>query len=218
MDDEKKKILLKNRIITREQKNRIQMNEFKLSENVERKFKYLGELQLVFGKRKSCRKLKYSVKIDKIMAIVNEIRADKRYRPTPVAGNVDCLTLCIYNYPEKEIFFVPINYHEDVFLSYETSMSSLLEENINRIEYNEKNGVYIFFLISIDKIRYKYLDMAEPLLYTTLGCLIQNITLALSYNDIQSCIHFGMNKQIEMEISGWNYFCPCFLKVGKESV
>lgn len=218
MIDEKEKVLLKSRKVTREQKERIKQNEFILVDNPNRCFKNIGNLKTLFEQRKSCRDLTNNLQINEIMEIINEIRNDKNYRPTPFAGNVDCISMCLYNYPEQKAFYVPVDFNQKIIFLNDLNDLSLFEENIERNEYSNKEGIYLFFLISFEKIKYKYLDMAEPLIYTTLGCLIQNITLSFCQNGIQSCIHYGIRKQIEKEIDGWNYFCPCFMKVGKKIV
>lgn len=211
----KDEIILKSRIVTKEQLVVISKNEFKLQNNPKRDFFHLGVLHYVFRKRQSNRNLQYLVKADEVIDVINDIRNDKQFRPTPFAGNVDCIDICVYNYPENEAYLIPADYNRKSRMICDDEMLQLFMANIQRPEYRFIEGVYIFFFTSADKLQYKYRDMAEPLLYTTLGCLIQNITLTLCYNDIHSCIHFGMRKQIETQLDGWEYYCPCFMKVGK---
>lgn len=212
-------MIIKSRIVSKEQLDKIKSNEFKYEDNKDRKFDYLGALEEIFRSRKSCRCLKNELEIEKAFEIINNLRNDKKFRPTPFAGNVDCIYMVLYKFPERKMEVISVNYNKKCNWITEDKKDTLLcrmEESIERLEYKDKAGTYIFFLTSIEKLEYKYLDMAEPLVYTSLGCLMQNIVLLFTVNNYQSCIHFGVKSEITFKIDGWNYFCPCFIKIGKE--
>lgn len=219
------------RIEPKTKESLVKLNNVFLNEN---ELKYIRSIQIkksqkqlplphshlveIFKKRKSDRGAFQDCKLDEILSIIEFVSAHEEYYPTPIAGNLDFLDILVFE-PENSLFRIlnvsqdscDDNFDEDKLLSY-------LKKAIKRHEYTGSSGIYIFFMLSLDRVTCKYGALSIPLAYTTLGCLIQNVTLLLSEKNFLSCIHFGEIDYFTMQYKESEYTLPCFLRVGKNEV
>lgn len=209
----------------------VKLNKVFLDEN---ELKYIRSIQIkksqknlhvshshlveIFKKRKSDRGSFQNCKLDEILPIIEFVVAHEEYYPTPIAGNLDFLDILLFE-PESSLFRIlnvsqdssDGNFDVDNLLNY-------LKIAIKRPEYSGTSGVYIFFMLSLDRVTCKYGTLSIPLAYSTLGCLIQNVTLLLAEKNFLSCIHFGEIDYFTMQYKESEYTLPCFLRVGKNEV
>lgn len=151
-----------------------------------------------------------------ILRLIASIKMSPSYRPTPLAGNIDFLRIFVLN-NEHNIYYADLKRSDPI--KYLTNKKNndfkiYLQEALNRVDISEKKGTYIFPFTNVDALYHKYFSAAVPLAFITIGCLLQNISLALSELSLRSCIHFGMKKDNVWCVDGKNYIASCFVRTG----
>lgn len=175
-------------------------------------------LTKIFKNRKSYRTTFQNCKIDEVLEILELVVAHNEYRPTPIAGNLDFLDVLIFEPESNEYRILNISGNNYSGTVDDELLLEYLKKAVQRPEYSDTSGLYIFFMLSLDRVTCKYGTLSIPLAYSTLGCLIQNITLILVESNFLSCIHFGEKDYFTMDYKESEYTLPCFLRVGKKNV
>lgn len=154
---------------------------------------------------------------DDLISVINSVRMSKRYRPTPTAGNINCYRFLIKT--KDQLLIVNLDYSVDICrINPEDIIHGVLLEYINslvkRDDIRGNGGAIVVPLICPSMICEKYKDMWMPLLFTSLGLMLQTLTLSAHHYGMVSCIHFGVTKYMVLSIDDEQYSTTCIFRVG----
>lgn len=204
---DEKKILLES--------HKIKKNVY--NELISKQYKYFhekkGAKEKIFEHRCSYRNDMTTLSEQELADIVMKMTHAKDYRPTPMPGNLNFMKVAVLGNKRCKVFnfdddrLHEVDGEEEKFYDYLHSLTV-------RSDIRGKGGTYFFPMVNIKLIEKKYHNMAEPLIFITIGCLLQNFVLLFNEQNICSCIHFGVKEVREWNIEGEIFCIPCLLRAG----
>lgn len=200
-----KKISLK-----RERYVEICKNEYKYDKRKRKKEK-------LFENRISYRDDLYSLNNKDINYLINGISMAADYRPTPMAGNQQCIYFLIHNEDaEDTVYFFSLIDGEQVRIKKfdNVELFVYIETLKKREDIKGSGGTYLFPMMDARRLLDKYGEMGNALLFCDLGCVLQNIIILLEQRNIRSCIHFGVQEYKQWSNGNLHLFTPCLLRCG----
>jgi hypothetical protein len=170
----------------------------------------------VFEGRYSFRGEMDCIDSNELINTLSMIRMSRYYRPSPIAGNINCAKILLFSEGNLYLFDL-INQNPIIPLTIRdnSKLYNYIINNIKRDDIHGNGGAYILPLFTIKVVLKKYGDMSIPLIFTNLGILLQNMTLLFTNMGYKSCIHFGIKEYMLWKIENQEFFIPCILRVGK---
>lgn len=195
--------------LKREKYIRICANEYKYDKRKRKKEK-------LFENRVSYRDDLYALDNEDINYLINGISMACDYRPTPMAGNQQCIYFLVQN--KDVIYFFSLIDGEQVQIKKMDNIELLvyIETLKRREDIRGEGGTYLFPMLDARMLLDKYGEMGNALIFCDLGCVLQNIIILLEQKNIRSCIHFGVQEYKQWANGNLRLSIPCLLRCGYE--
>jgi len=186
----------------------------KICENEYKYDKRKKKKERLFENRISYRSDLYAIRSKDINYLINGISMAADYRPTPMAGNQQCIYFLIQN--ENVTWFFSLIDGEQVQIKQTDNVElfKYIETLKRREDIRGSGGTYLFPMIDARMLLDKYGEMGNALVFCDLGCVLQNIIILLEQRNIRSCIHFGIQRYKQWSNGNLHLSIPCLLRCG----
>ena len=180
-------------------------------------FETRGSLNNIFRGRKSYRGNIKSLTEIRLEQLLKALLNTSYTHPTPICGNLNCITVIASSFNEFTLFNLKFGV-EKIQPKWNNLLSKLLKDNMNRSDIKGVGGTYLMFFVDLELVKLKYRDMALPLLFTSVGTLMQSFTILFNYFGIRSCIHFGVINHFKVVLNHRDYYFIGFMRCGYEEI